>query len=491
MARLEREAPEARPATAAGDDGGRVDTAVREGRLPPMTVKDLPESLPLRRLLGPGVIAAGVGLASGEFILWPYISANVGLVFLWAAVVGVVTQFFINMEIERYTLATGETALTGFSRSWRPWGLVFGLLVYAANVWPGWITSSATLLTYAVGGSKVVFALIGLALIGCILTIAPVVYKALERVEFVKVGVVLFLVIVAAVVAITADAWAELPRAATNVGLPLELGPALILGALAFAGAGGGQNLVQSNWIRDKGFGMGAYVPHLVSPITGQQEAAPSTGFRFSPTAENLRRWRDWWRVANTEQLVSFVLITIVTITFMSLLAYATVFGRDLTQDVSFLQAEGDVLGDRVGGWFRMLFWLVGAFSLFASALGIVDYTSRLLADVVCTNYLRAHRYWTESRLYFAIVWTMVLVSAVILLTVSSQPLVLLVISASVGGFMMFIYSILLITTNRRRLPEAVRIRGWRVAAMLWAVLLFGFFSALTIWDQWQKVTGS
>jgi len=25
-------------------------------------------------------------------------------------------QFFINMEIERYTLATGETALTGFSR---------------------------------------------------------------------------------------------------------------------------------------------------------------------------------------------------------------------------------------------------------------------------------------------------------------------------------------------------------------------------------------
>ena len=45
--------------------------------------------------------------------------------FLWAAVVGVVTQFFINMEIERYTLATGEAALTGFSRYWRHWGLFF------------------------------------------------------------------------------------------------------------------------------------------------------------------------------------------------------------------------------------------------------------------------------------------------------------------------------------------------------------------------------
>jgi hypothetical protein len=30
------------------------------------------------------------------------------------------TQFFINMEIERYTLATGETAITDFSRCWKP-----------------------------------------------------------------------------------------------------------------------------------------------------------------------------------------------------------------------------------------------------------------------------------------------------------------------------------------------------------------------------------
>ncbi len=37
------------------------------------------------RLIGPGIIAAGVGLASGEFILYPYIASQVGLVFVWAA----------------------------------------------------------------------------------------------------------------------------------------------------------------------------------------------------------------------------------------------------------------------------------------------------------------------------------------------------------------------------------------------------------------------
>ena len=89
-------------------------------------VRDLPPPpTSLWRIVGPGVVASGVGLSSGEFVLWPYIASQVGLVFLWGAVLGVVTQFFINMEIERYTLATGETVLAGFSRLWRHAGLVF------------------------------------------------------------------------------------------------------------------------------------------------------------------------------------------------------------------------------------------------------------------------------------------------------------------------------------------------------------------------------
>ena len=70
------------------------------------------------------MILIGVGIASGEYILYPYIASQAGLVFLWAAVVGILVQFFINMEIERYTLATGETAIGGFQRLWKPWGAI-------------------------------------------------------------------------------------------------------------------------------------------------------------------------------------------------------------------------------------------------------------------------------------------------------------------------------------------------------------------------------
>ncbi|WP_250002968.1 Nramp family divalent metal transporter [Actinoplanes sp. M2I2] len=435
------------------------------------------------RLIGPGIIAAGVGLASGEFVLFPYIASQVGLVFVWAAFVGLITQYFLNMEIERYTLATGETALTGFSRYWRHWGLFFAILTYFANLWPGWATSSATLTTYIFGGNRTVIAVCMLIVIGLILTLAPVVYVALEKAQMVKVAAVLTFFVIAAIFAVGASAWSDLPQVVTQPRLPIdELGFALLLGALAFAGAGGGQNLVQSNWIRDKGYGMGKYVPRLVSPVTGQPEAAPSTGYAFEPTPENLKRWRGWWKFANIEQLSTFVLITFVTILFTSLLAYSTVFGRDgLENSIGFLEIEGQVLADRVGSWFQYLFWIIGAFSLFAAALGIVDYTSRLAADVIKTSYARGAN---ESKVYALLVWGLVLIGIIVLLAGFSQPIVLLVISAVVGGFMMFVYSALLILINRRILPEPIRVRGVRLGMLVWAFLLFGVLSVLTLQDR-------
>ncbi len=450
-------------------------------------VRDLPD-LPRNKwtIIGPGIVAAGVGLSSGEFILWPFIASQVGLVFLWAAVVGVVTQFFLNMEIERYTLATGETVLTGFTRIWKHWGLVLAILVYFANLWPGWALSAAALLTFLFGGDARLIAVGMLVFIGGALTLAPVVYVALERMIFVKVAAVLTLAILAVILAIEGPAWQALPAGLANVGyFPTGLSVALLFGAMVFAGAGGGQNLCQSNWIRDKGFGMGRYVPRLVSPVTGTEEAAHvRVSYTFPMTAQNLARWRAWWRFANVEQAASFVLVTVLTICLTSMLAFSTLGGRaGLPNSVAFLQIEGEALKATVGGWFGTLFWAIGAFSLFGSAMGIIDYTSRLAADVLKSTYLPRAAV-SESRLYFGLVWGLVAIGCAILMIGLAQPLVLLVISASVGGGMMFLYSGLLIVINRRYLPEVIRIRSYRTAALVWATLLFGVMAGLTIWQQ-------
>jgi hypothetical protein len=233
---------------------------------------------------------------------------------------------------------------------------------------------------------------------------------------------------------------------------------------------------------------MGQYVPRLVSPVTGVPQARDTTAasYIFEMTAPNLARWRSWWRFANVEQLFSFVLVTIVTIALTSLLAHSTVFGRpDLPNNVSFLRIEAQQLQEMVGPWFGVLFLAVGAFALFGSAMGIIDYTSRLAADILKTTYVPGV---SESRAYFWLVWGMVGLGCTILLAGMSQPLTLLVISASTGGTMMFLYSFMLIALNRRMLPDAIRIGRFRTATLIWSTLMFGSLAILTIYTQVQTL---
>jgi hypothetical protein len=460
---------------------------------PPPTgeeVRPLPEPPPLRKLIGPSVILIGVGIASGEYILYPFIASQAGLVFLWAAVVGILTQYFINMEIERYTLATGETALAGFQRLWKPFGLIIAFMAILATMWPGWATSAATVSTFLFGGGDANMIAIGmLAAIGVILTASPVVYQTVEKLQFLKLGVVLVFILVALAFAVDGGTYSDSTQLVTSFGtFPSEVNIAILVGALAAAGAGGANNLVQSNWIRDKGFGMGKYAPRIVSPVTGEEEAAPAgERFSFPLDEENLSRWSVWWKRANIEQLVSFVLVGAVAIGVFSLVAYATVYGNpDLPSEsgFDFIALEADVLDASVGSWFGTLFLAVGAVSLFFAAMGIVDYVARLVADVIWCGYLRGRNSWTESRVYFAIVWTLIVFGTSILMVGFDQPLVLVTISTVLGGVIMVVYSCLLVVTNRRYLPEPVKVRGYRLGSLFWAIGLLGVTSTIVAVDQ-------
>jgi hypothetical protein len=95
--------------------------------LPAAEYRDLPDPKPLRAYIGASVILLATALGSGELLIWPYITTQAGVGLLWLAFVGFSAQYFLNMEIERYTLATGETPVTGFTRMWKWWGVVFVL----------------------------------------------------------------------------------------------------------------------------------------------------------------------------------------------------------------------------------------------------------------------------------------------------------------------------------------------------------------------------
>ncbi len=115
---------------------------------------------------------------------------------------------------------------------------------------------------------------------------------------------------------------------------------------------------------------------------------------------------------------------------------------------------------------------------------------ARLTADVLRTGALRDSERWSESKLYFITVWGMIVVGSVILLSGVDQPLVLLVIAAALNGVVMFIYSCLLLKLNRGVLPREIGLTGVRFVAIIWAVLFYGVFSAILLWDQAGQLFG-
>jgi len=183
--------------------------------LPQVEYRDLPEARSLRHYMGASVIILATALGSGELILWPYITTQVGLAIVWLSVFGISVQFFLNMEIERYTLVTGETAVTGFSRMWVGWSLIFVLGAILPNTFPGWAASAAELFTFIFGlgsGAIPIVVTIFLVSIASAVTLSPVIYQVLEKVQAVLVVIILVFIALAIFIATDLSAWGRRRR---------------------------------------------------------------------------------------------------------------------------------------------------------------------------------------------------------------------------------------------------------------------------------------
>ena len=205
-------------------------------RLPAGQYRDLPEPPHWRKLVGPSILLLGLSLGSGEFVLWPYITYRFGFVVFWACMVGVLTQYFINMEIERWTLATGETAVTGFCRLWSGWAGVFLLCNVVPWMWPGWASGAATILTWEFGGDESVrvgYSIASLLLVGLALSLGPVVYRTVERIQTVLIAAVLVLLLVIFFLVVEPSHVWDLCKGIVNIGhIPEEMELPLFLGGL-------------------------------------------------------------------------------------------------------------------------------------------------------------------------------------------------------------------------------------------------------------------
>ena len=228
----------------------------------------------------------------------------------------------------------------------------------------------------------------------------------------------------------------------------------MILSGLVFAGAGSVDNLAESNWIRDKGFGMSACIPRIVSPITGEEVAAPATGSMMRQDAENLRRFQ---RLVGVRRrgTVRLVLVHLRLLDHRVLdagLLDRLRGGRRRAGPIwGFILAEGNVLKTVVAPWTGTFFWMFGALSIMFVALGVIDYIARIVADVFKTVYLAKSQSWSrEPPLLLRRVAT-ILAGSIPPVRASTSPSSCWSIAACLNGMVMYVYSMLLIQLDRAR----------------------------------------
>lgn len=450
--------------------------------------KPLPPAPKLRKLIGPSFIILGLGLGSGEVILWPYLTSNFGLGMAWAIVLGITMQFFINMEVERYAIIHGESIFVGFARRWKWLPAWFILSTFFGFGWPGIGLAGAMLVSGALGVDHVHQVAIVLFLcIGFFLTLGRVLYKSVEKLQMVVIGLgVPFIFLLALYLSRSADVVA-LARGLMGQGegfwfLPMGVPLATFLGALAYSGAGGNLNLAQSCYVRDKGYGMGRYADRITSLITGEGSSQQISlrGSTFAITDENMKRWHKWWKVTNLEHLFIFWGLGLVMMVLLSFLSYVTTFGAaGNAEGIHFILQEAAVIAERTLPVFGMLFLVATGLMLLATQLTVLDSTSRIMTENALLLFKK--RTARVSLWYYLILWTQIFFGIAVFSLGFDQPRELIVLGAVVNAFTMFISTGLLFLFNNRVLARPFRPSLWRNAALLFTFIFLGFFCGVTV----------
>jgi hypothetical protein len=458
------------------------------------------------QMAGPGAVLVGLSIGAGEIIIWPMTVAKYGAGMAWAAVLGVFLQIWINLEVARWTVATGETVYTGYSRLWRGFGPLFILLTILGWLAPGWAQASGSALKalfvgpdFGAGtfwGSNTCWTTVTFAAVVGLLFGPKLVYQSVEKtIEILVLIVTVGLILVAFFVG-TADTWKDLGRGIVNVGYRDPAFPVKDLFiAIVFAGAGGTANLFYTFYLRDKNIGMGSLIPDLQNPLRGRSETIPSAGFQFPDTEENRRRFRGWWRYIWQDQLLFFWFLNTFTLLLFIFGALAVLRPRGIVPasgtliwDESVILAE--VFGRWGSGWGqtgRIIFLMVGVATLFSTQLAVVDGVARSIADILHTNFAAARKrelsWWY---MVIALVWiaTGILITAVIEWLKLSGQLGVLFNAAYMGGFAMAIYVPLTLIMNLKHLPKSARPGPVHIGMMVLASLVYGGFAIMCLWSE-------
>lgn len=462
----------------------------------PLRTADLPvREKSFWKMTGPGAIMVGLAIGSGELILWPWITAKFGTEMMWAAALGVFIQLWVNIEIGRWAIATGESGFTGFARVSKIWVYFFIALMFVGVFLPGWGRATGTslkILFFGVGGPGPDWFWTAIVFLSAIaILFGPKrIYKSVERsITFMVLVIVVGLLIVAFSVGTWPDVVA-MAKGITNVGhirLDEEFTFHRFFGAFVFAGIGGLGNLYYAYYLRDKGIGMGARIPMLMNPLREAQVGSSEIGYMFPANPTNVQRFRDWFRFVKQDQVIFFWIGNTLTMFLFMFGALVVLFPKGIVPAESQLVWDlALILEDSMGTWGRHLFLIIGISALFSSVLGGMDGGVRLWVDLLHTNFAFMRRF-AANKMYLglALGLSSLGVLATWFFTVYGVGVLdFFFISATLAGFAMAAYVPMILYMNLRYLPVEIRPGAINIVMLGIGAIIYNAFAFYTLWTK-------
>jgi hypothetical protein len=472
------------------------------GQLPSWELAELPKPLPfspgnLFKIIGPGAILLASSIGGGEWLVGPAAGVKYGVGLMWIATIAIALQVVFNLEAIRYTLYTGEPIYGGFLRL-KPgpvfWAIVYTIIAVLQLGWPALALSSAGSIFSMFSGrlpglepgdaagmqwiatGMIVFTFL-------VLMFGGTIERMLEYASWFMLAYIFLFLVTVNIVFVPFSHWLETIRGFLLVGggLRSNLDWGLMGALAATAGSGGIGNLTISNWIRDKGFGMGATVGAITSAVGGEKVKLSHVGKVFEVNPENLSRWREWWRYIHVDQIWLWGLFCLIGIFLTVNLATGVIPHGTPIDGLATGAYQADYMARH---WWRGLWYLTllnGFWILYSTHLGNTDLLVRTATDVLWMGSGRV-RNWKGGRasvIYYGLLaafslWGFVAVRF-------AGPFTLFKMVANIAGGVLAFSGVQILIVNRKFLPPELRPPLWRQALLAGCVVFYLFFAVRAV----------
>jgi hypothetical protein len=422
--------------------------------------------LSLWQMLGPSIVFVALSLNGGEMLIWPDLVGRFGFQILWPIPLVLFLQYMVNLEIERYTVATGKNTVTGLLGLSKWLAPLFLIAIFTSLIWPAWASIAGNMVAHLLGlNYKVYGAFCSTVILFGILFIwfSPRVYQLLEKLT--RFGLLIILII-ASVVIVSLFNLQSITNSIQPIWFPTVASDKItFLSGLAYGGVAGVLNLVQSDWVAKK--------KYAAAYLQDNQEI----NWESQETKKN---WKQWWSLIKKEHFTMFYVGNFIGILLISLVSLSTLTKQGL-KGFGLLIYQVNLLNER----FVILgtLWGIAIVLLFVMAqITILDAAGRLIKHSVVKN--KTIQKVSSERIsqLFGLIGVAIL-SVAIFKPGFNQPSGLLEISASLSAFVMCLYPPTLLVLNSK-LPKVAR-PGVINILFLWFTTFF--YAGMVIWGIWGQ----